>query len=120
MKRIMLSHALEQGVLVLSIHDVVDGGRGALLTEITDLVHACKPAPVVIILADPAANRTALGVVLRAHRLCSSLGIMMSVATHSALARRRLEEDADTSGIRLVVHARTDTAIATTAYTAAA
>src|SRR5690606_9552593 len=68
-KRSMLSHALEQGVLVLSINDAdvadgadgADGGRGALLTDITDLVHACAPAPVVIILADPAANRTALG-----------------------------------------------------------
>ncbi|MEV8596233.1 hypothetical protein ACIHFC_32425 [Streptomyces sp. NPDC052013] len=116
----MLSHALEQGVLVLSIHhDPGVDGRAALLTEISDLVHAFNPAPVVIILEDQAATGAALSVVLRAHQVCSSLGIVMSVATHSALARRLLEANADTSGIRLVIHARTDTAV-TTAYAAAA
>ncbi len=43
----------------------------------------------------------------------------MSVATHSAPARRLLEDGADTGGCRLVVHARTDTAI-DAAFTAAA
>lgn len=120
-KLMLLTHAREQGVLVMSVHhDPGVDGRAALLTEITDLVHACKPAPVVIILEDRAATGAALSVVLRAHQLCSGLGIMMSVATHSAMARRMLQTSAEAGGIRLVVHARADTAITTTAYSAAA
>ncbi|PZH18099.1 hypothetical protein C1I97_04240 [Streptomyces sp. NTH33] len=59
--------------------------------------------------ASPPVPRT----VLRAHRLCSHLGLGMSVATHSAPARRLLEANGDTNGIRRVVRARADTAIAT-------
>lgn len=52
--------------------------------------------------------------VLRAHRLCDRLGLVMSVATHSAPARRLLDEaNSETGGIRLIVHARADIAIAT-------
>jgi hypothetical protein len=43
--------------------------------------------------------------------MCNHLGVLISVATHSAPTRRLLEANADTSGTRLVVHARTDTAI---------
>ncbi|MGV9343532.1 hypothetical protein ACWDSD_01745 [Streptomyces spiralis] len=46
--------------------------------------------------------------------LCGPLGVLVSVATHSAAARRVLEAEADTDRTRLVVHARVDTAIAAT------
>lgn len=119
----MMSHMLEQRVLVITVHD--DPGvdmRAALLTEISDLVHGYKPASVVIVLDHPTPTQAALSVVLRAHRLCSRLDLVMSVATHSAPLRRLLAAGADTEeGIRLVVHARADTAIATaTALTTAA
>ncbi|MFB9467126.1 hypothetical protein [Streptomyces cinereospinus] len=118
----MMSHTLDQDALVITVHD--DPGvdrRAALLAEIGDLVQGYRPASVVVVLDESAATEAALSVVLRAHRLCSRLGLVMSVATRSAPARRRLEADADTRGVRLVIHARADTAIATaTALTAAA
>ncbi|WP_229908760.1 hypothetical protein [Streptomyces griseosporeus] len=116
-----MSHSLENGVLVITVHD--DPGRcgkALLLTRISDLVYAHRPAPVVIVLEAPAAAGAALGVVLRVHRLCSRLRILMSVATGSAPARRALEARAEGSGVRLVIHARTDTAITSTAFAAAA
>lgn len=108
------SHTLEHGVLVITVHDDPGTGmRARLSTQISDLVHAHRPAPVVIVLCARAASEAAVGAVLRAHRLCGHLGVLMSVATHSAPARRMLEAGAGTGGNRLVVHARTDTAVTT-------
>jgi hypothetical protein len=108
----MLSHALERGVLVITVHrDPGPAGRASLAAEIGALVHAYRPMPVVVVLEEAATGGAAVASVLRAHRLCSNLGVLMSVATHSAPARRQLEAGADTGGCRLVVHARTDTAI---------
>lgn len=119
----MISHMFDRRVLVITMHD--DPGidmRAALLTEISDLVHAYKPASVVIVLDQPAPTQAALSVVLRAHRLCSRLGLVMSVATRSAPARRLLAASVEMEEhIRLVIHASADTAIATaTALTMAA
>ncbi|MFF7969713.1 hypothetical protein [Streptomyces sp. NPDC007905] len=118
----MMSHSLNQGVLVITVHDDPGiGGRAALLAHISGLVRGHKPASLVIVLDEPAAGDAAVSVVLRTHRLCGRFGLVMSVATHSAPVRRLLEAGADTGGIRLVIHARADTAIATaTALTAAA
>lgn len=116
---VLLSHSLDRGVLVVTVHrDPGVGGRAELLTRITGLVEAYRPAPLVVVLGEPA-TRAAVGVLLRVHRLCSRLGVLMSVATHSAPTRRALEAEADPAGTRLVVHARTDTAVAA-AYAAAA
>ncbi|CAL9360428.1 hypothetical protein SUDANB108_00647 [Streptomyces sp. enrichment culture] len=116
----LLSHSLDHGVLVITVHqDPGIGGRATLLTQISALVEAYRPAPVVVVLDEPAAHGAAVSVVLRVHRLCSRLGVLMSVATGSAPTRRVLEANADTAGTRLVIHARTDTAVAA-AYAAAA
>lgn len=116
----MLSHTLERGVLVITVHDHPgDGGCAALAAEISNLVRAHKPLPVVIVLDEPATSAAAVNAVLRAHRMCRSLVVLMSVATHSAPARRLLEANADDRGPRLVIHARTDLAIAA-AFLAAA
>ncbi|MFJ8596989.1 hypothetical protein [Streptomyces sp. NPDC093598] len=116
----MLSHSLDRGVLVITVHqDPGIGGRATLLTKISDLVQACRPAPVVVLLDERAAQSAVVSVLLRVHRLCSRLGTVMSVATHSAPTRRALEAHADTAGTRLVVHARADTAVAA-AFAAAA
>uniref|UniRef100_UPI0031D84EDC hypothetical protein n=1 Tax=Streptomyces hawaiiensis TaxID=67305 RepID=UPI0031D84EDC len=116
----MLSHSFDRGVLVITVHrDPGIGGRATLLTRIGDLVQAYRPAPVVIVLDEPAARSAVVSVVLRVHHLCSRLCRLMSVATHSAPVRRALEADADTCGTRLVIHARADTAVAA-AYAAVA
>ncbi|WP_420878542.1 MULTISPECIES: hypothetical protein [Streptomyces] len=116
----VLSHSLDHGVLVVTVHqDPGIGGHATLLTRISDLVQACRPAPVVIVLDEPAARSAVVSVVLRVHHVCSRWGTLMSVATHSAPVRRALEADADTGGTRLVVHARADTAVAA-AYAAVA
>ena len=118
----MLSHTLERGVLVITVHeDPGIGGRAALLTQVSDLVQGIRPSSVVIVLDEPAATEAAISVVLRVHRLSSHLDLVTFVATHSAPARRLLDANADTHGIRLVIHARAHTAIATaTALTTAA
>ncbi|MER6457178.1 hypothetical protein ABT270_31905 [Streptomyces sp900105245] len=113
---VMVSHALEQGVLVVTVHDDPGSdGRAVLLARISDLVKGHAPTSLVLVLDGPAAADSAVGVVLRVHRLCSRLGLVMSVATHSAPVRRLLEADADAGGTRLVVLARADTAIRLTA-----
>ncbi|MET8460061.1 hypothetical protein [Streptomyces parvulus] len=116
----MLSHTLEHGVLVITVNrDPGIDGRAALTTHITNLVDAHQPTPVVIVLTEGADGHAAVSAVLRAHQWCGRLGVLMSAVTHSAPVRRLLENNADTTGTRLVVHARVDTAI-TTAFTAAA
>ncbi|WP_339134800.1 hypothetical protein WJM95_33950 [Streptomyces sp. f51] len=114
----MVTHSLEHGVLVL----ILDDGPGSqaqddLPRRISDLVHAHDPRPVVIILGGDA-PAAATSAVLRAHRMCSDVGVLMSVAAHSAAVRRRLQARTPAVGTSLVVHARADTAIAT-AVTAA-
>ncbi|MEU2924512.1 hypothetical protein ABZ636_05510 [Streptomyces sp. NPDC007251] len=109
----MLSHAFEQGVLVITVYDDPGiGGRAKLLSRISDMVHAYRPASVVVVLDEPAARASMVGVILRVQRLCSRLGLLMSVATHNAPARRLLEAAADESSTSLVIHARIDAAIA--------
>ncbi|WP_436800857.1 hypothetical protein [Streptomyces avermitilis] len=116
----MLSHSIEHGVLVITLHtDPGIGQRAELSQEITDLVHAYSPLPVVIVLDMPGVGGATVSAVLRAQRMCHHLGVLMSVSTHSAATRRILEANCDTGGTRLVVHARTDVAI-TAAFTAAA
>jgi hypothetical protein len=117
----MLSHVLERGVLVVTVHQ--DPGvtrRTELATRICSLMQAYRPAPVVIILADVAATSASVSAVLRSHRLCGRLGTLMSVATHSAPARRLLEANADSGSPRLVIHSRIDIAISTATTAAAA
>ncbi|GHE61706.1 hypothetical protein GCM10014715_13990 [Streptomyces spiralis] len=111
----MLSYGVEQGVLVITVDgDPGRDDRPVLAQAISDLVRAHRPTPVVIVLDEPAPGDAAVGVALQAHRLCGPLGVLVSVATHSAAARRILEAEADTDCTRLVVHARVDTAIAAT------
>lgn len=116
----VLSHVLEQGVLVISVHGEirVDGGA-TLLAKISDLIHAYKPTPVVIVLDDSAAGTKVISVVVRAHRMCGSIGVLMSVASHSAPVRRRLEASVETDTTHLVIHARADIAISSAACAAA-
>ncbi|MEU1708750.1 hypothetical protein ABZ478_25900 [Streptomyces sp. NPDC005706] len=109
-------------MLVITLHDNpgVDG-RAAPLDRISALVEGHRPVSLVVVLDGGAGADAAVAVVLRGHRVCSRLGLVMSVASRSAPVRRLLEAGADTAGTRLVVHARADTAIATaTAPTAAA
>ncbi|MFF8012564.1 hypothetical protein [Streptomyces sp. NPDC007929] len=117
----MLSHSLDRGVLVITVHeDPGVDGRATLVARISGLVQAYRPAPVVIVLDEPAARGPVVSTVLRVHRVCGPLGTLLSVATHSAPIRRALDEaDTGTGGTRLVVHARVDTAVSA-AFAAAA
>ncbi|MCZ4607793.1 hypothetical protein O3S80_29370 [Streptomyces sp. Lzd4kr] len=117
-----MTQALEQRVLVITMHD--DPGiamRAALLAQISDLVQGHKPASVVIALDQPSPTQATLSIILRAHHLCSHLCLVMFVATPDPHVRRPLAVGADTRDIGLVIYARAYTAIATaTARTTAA
>jgi hypothetical protein len=116
----MLSYRLEHEVLVITVEeDPGIGGRAALASRITDLVDAHRPSPVVVVIGERAAGSAAVSAVLRAHQFCGRLGVLMSVVTHSAPLRRLLAADADSRGLRLVVHARMDTAISSSFAAAA-
>ncbi|MFG1665116.1 hypothetical protein [Streptomyces sp. Y7] len=118
----MMSHTIERGVLVITMHGNPGiAMRATLLARINDLVHVHKPASVVVVLDQPSPTPTALSLVLRTHHLCSHLGLVMSVAARSAPVRRLLAAGTDATDIGLVIPARADTAIATaTALTTAA
>ncbi|MFI2780418.1 hypothetical protein [Streptomyces sp. ALB3] len=116
----MLSHRLDRGVLVLTVQeDPGIGGRAELAAGITAFVRAYQPAPVLVVIGDPAATPATASAVLRAHRQCEELGVPMSVATPSTPVRRLLEANAASGGARLVVHPHVDMAISA-AYEAAA
>ncbi len=96
------------------------GTAPALVKEIGDLARGHSPAPVVIAFDGAEADAAATGVVLRAHRLCRRLGILMTVTARSAPVRRALEAQAALSGVHLVINARADIAIAAAAFANAA
>lgn len=115
----MLTQSLEHGVLVLAVEDDPGSAQPNILARlISDLVHVHAPTPVVVVLGG-AATAAVITAVVTAHRLCSGLDVLLSVATSSAPARRALRTRAAEHGAGLVVHARTDTAIATAYATAA-
>jgi hypothetical protein len=114
----MLSHALENGVLVLTVEEDSgprDKDRAAL---ISDLIHVHAPAPAVIVLGNGTTDAM-IEAVVEAHHRCRHLQTLISVATPSAPARRALQGRAAAEGGGLVVHARADTAISTACATAA-
>ncbi|MFH8755713.1 hypothetical protein [Streptomyces atroolivaceus] len=116
----MLSHRVDHGVLVLTVQeDPGIGGRAELTSGITAFVRAYQPAPVLVVIEEPAATPATASAVLRAHRHCDELGVLMSVATHSAPVRRLLEANACSGGTRLVVHPCIDTAVGSVYQTAA-
>ncbi|MFD4688975.1 hypothetical protein [Streptomyces sp. NPDC058463] len=116
----MVSHRVEHDVLLITVQeDPGVTGRAGLATEITDLIHAHHPSPVLVVIDNAAATPATASAVLRAHRQCGNLKTLLSVATHDALTRRLFEDNAGSGEPRLVVHHRVDVAI-DTAYTAAA
>ncbi|MFD9768228.1 hypothetical protein ACFWXI_32580 [[Kitasatospora] papulosa] len=116
----MLSHRLERDVLVITIEkDPGVSGRAGLATEITELVHAYRTSPVLLVIDRAASTPATASAVLRAHRQVGELNTLLSVATQDAATRRLLEDNADTCGSRLVVHTHVDVAL-DTAYVSAA
>lgn len=110
----MMRHACDYGVLVITLYsDAGPADRTGLFTRLGSLVRMHDPRPVVLVLAGPDIAEDALDVVLRVHRLCTRLGLLLSVACPSAPVRRLLEANADPDGAPPVIHARADTAVAT-------
>ncbi|MFD5633032.1 hypothetical protein ACFVU0_21580 [Streptomyces sp. NPDC058122] len=116
----MLSRSLDHGVLVVTVHeDPGTGLRVEFSARIRDLVRAHEPTPVVVVIDEAAATPGVVRALVDAYGDCGDLGVLASVATHSASARRLFEVAADRGGPRLVVHSRIDVAV-TTAYTVTA
>ncbi|MER7983634.1 hypothetical protein [Streptomyces sp. NPDC095817] len=114
----MLSHSVENGVLVLSPREDLGAEAEDTLTAlISDLVQVHAPVPAVFVLGT-ATDPGVVDAVVRAHRLCRPSGVLLSVASACAPTRRLLRARAAADDSNLVVHARTDIAI-TTAHAAA-
>ncbi|MFE2536885.1 hypothetical protein [Streptomyces sp. NPDC059371] len=114
----MLSHRLENGVLVLTVEDASGLREQNLAALISDLVHVHDPTPAVIVLGTVVPDEV-IGAVVEAYRRCRQSDVLISVATPSAPTRRALQAQADAAGGGLVVHARVDTAVRTADATAA-
>ncbi|WP_256332937.1 hypothetical protein [Streptomyces sp. 2131.1] len=108
----MLSHAFNEGVLVCTVQeDPRIQRRAELANLILDLARVHQPAPVVVVIDDAAATPATASAILRARSQCTELGVVLSVASHSAPLRRLLQDGEDPTLTRLVIHTRIDTAI---------
>ncbi|MGW1966614.1 hypothetical protein ACWCPD_40900 [Streptomyces sp. NPDC001935] len=114
----MLSHRLENGVLVLTLEDAPGLREHNLAALISDLVHVHDPTPAVIVLGTVVPDEV-IEAVVEAYRRCRRSDVLISVATPSAPARRILQAQAAAQGGGLVVYARVDTAVRTADATAA-
>ncbi|MFF3420052.1 hypothetical protein ACFYW9_36090 [Streptomyces sp. NPDC002698] len=114
----MLSHRLENGVLVLTVEDAPGLREQNLAALISDLVHVHDPTPAVVVLGTVVPDEV-IEAVVEAYRRCRRSDVLISVATPSAPARRTLQAQAAAQGGGLVVHARVDTAVRTADATAA-
>lgn len=116
----MLAHHVEDGVLVLTVHtDFSACERADLTRQLIDWASVYQPAPVVVVIEQPAGTAAVAGAVLQCHRQCSRLGLLMSVVTHSSPMRRLLMVKGASYRPRLVVHSRIDVAITATGNAAA-
>ncbi|MER7983324.1 hypothetical protein [Streptomyces sp. NPDC095817] len=108
----MLSHKVENGVLVLNLEDESRPQEQDLAALISDMVHVHAHMPAVIVLG-AAVHSEVIKAVLEAHHLCRELKVLIAVATPSAPARRVLQAESAAQGGGLVVYARADIAVAT-------
>ncbi|MFF3886128.1 hypothetical protein [Streptomyces sp. NPDC001914] len=108
----MLSHRLENDVLVLTVEDAPSSREHHLASLISDLIHVHDPTPAVIVLGTVVPDEV-IEAVAEVHRSCRQSDVLISVATPSAPARRILQAQAAAPGGGLVVHARVDTAVRT-------
>ncbi|MEX0167992.1 hypothetical protein [Streptomyces sp. LMG1-1-1.1] len=88
----LISHAVGTDVLHVTLHHDLDvTNRAAAALQIQALVQAHRPARVVIELpvADP--TPATLSALARAHRMCASLGITLSLGGASPRTHRLLD-----------------------------
>ncbi|MGW7358466.1 hypothetical protein ACWGI0_18005, partial [Streptomyces sp. NPDC054802] len=72
----MLVHAVDQGVLVVTVGVDIDiSSRAYAVQDIARLVRSHLPLPVVLVLAAPVVSAATLSAVLRVHRMCSGLQV---------------------------------------------
>ncbi|MFI2367955.1 hypothetical protein [Streptomyces sp. NPDC018833] len=110
----VLTHMLDRGVLVLTLHgDVTISDRATVSQKLAEAVRSYTPQAVVIELRTPVVSAAALSAVLRAHRLCGQAGVALSAVATVSSARRLLKAGTDGSG--LPVFARRQDAIAAAA-----
>ncbi|MGW7456328.1 hypothetical protein [Streptomyces sp. NPDC054797] len=94
----MLTHAFDQGVLVISFHGEIGiGDRAAVALETEHLVQTRRPHCVVVELAD-SASPAEVSLVLRAHRLCGQWGVPLAVVTSAPEAQQLVAANAGSAG----------------------
>ncbi|MGW0391273.1 hypothetical protein ACWDYJ_10285 [Streptomyces sp. NPDC003042] len=87
----MLTHAADQGVLVISLNTSIDvGNRAAMALKIEELIHAHQADYVIVELAGCAVSAAVHSVVRRTYHLCAALGASLAVVTPTAESRRLL------------------------------
>ncbi|MCY0947056.1 hypothetical protein [Streptomyces antarcticus] len=95
----MLTHAIDQGVLVISFHGEIGiSDRAAVALETERLVRTCSPHCVVVELAESAVSPAGVSLVLRAHRLCGQWGMPLAVVTSAPEAQQLVAANAGSAG----------------------
>ncbi|MFP1624566.1 hypothetical protein ACLB9X_05000 [Streptomyces sp. 5K101] len=98
----VLTHTLDRGVLVVTLHgDVMISDRATVSQQLAEVVRSHLPRAVVIELRTSVISAAALSAVLRAHRQCGQAGMTLSAVATVASARRLLKAGTDGSGLRV-------------------
>ncbi|MFF1360254.1 hypothetical protein [Streptomyces sp. NPDC058297] len=85
----LISHSVDGDALHVTLHHSVDvTTRAAAAVEIEALVHAHRPRRVTVQVSAGEPTPATLSVVVRAHRMCKSLDIPLSLTGATTAAQR--------------------------------
>ncbi|MET7520452.1 hypothetical protein ABZS88_45425 [Streptomyces sp. NPDC005480] len=85
----LISHSVDSDTLRVTLHPSIDvNTRAAAAVEIEALVHTHRPRRVTVQVPAGEPTPAMLSVVVRAHRMCKSLDIPLSLTGATAAAQR--------------------------------
>ncbi|MFJ3987740.1 hypothetical protein ACIPWY_03605 [Streptomyces sp. NPDC090032] len=85
----LISYSVDGDALHMRLHDNVDvNSRAAAAVEIEALVHTHRPRRVTVQVTEGEPTPATLSVVVRAHRMCKSLDIPLSLTGATTAAQR--------------------------------
>ncbi|MEU6879478.1 hypothetical protein [Streptomyces sp. NPDC046712] len=90
----LMSHAMDHAVLRVTLHRELEvTNRAAVALQIQALVHAHRPAEVIVELPTADPSPATLSAIARTRRMCQSIGVPLTLTGAAARARRLYEAD---------------------------